>query len=71
MLISHPMDEFNRISRLPPYTFNIVRDLLIEARHKGEDIIDLGMGNPDMATPKHIVAKMVEAASNPRTTAIQ
>jgi alanine-synthesizing transaminase len=60
------MEEFSRISRLPPYTFNIVRDLLIEARRQGEDIIDLGMGNPDIPTPKHIVAKLIEAASNPR-----
>ncbi len=60
------MDDFNRISRLPPYTFNIVRDLLIEARRRGEDIIDLGMGNPDIPTPKHIVAKLIEAARNPR-----
>ncbi len=60
------MEEFYRISRLPPYTFNIVRDLLIEARRKGEDIIDLGMGNPDFETPKAIVAKLVEAAKNPR-----
>jgi alanine-synthesizing transaminase len=60
------MEEFYRISRLPPYAFNIVRDLLIEARHKGDDIIDLGMGNPDMPTPKQIVAKLVEAVRNPR-----
>jgi alanine-synthesizing transaminase len=60
------MEEFYRISRLPPYAFGIVRDLLIEARRKGEDIIDLGMGNPDLATPKHIVAKLIEAARNPR-----
>ena len=60
------MEEFYRISRLPPYTFNIVRDLLIEARRRGEDIIDLGMGNPDFETPKAIVAKLVEAAKNPR-----
>jgi alanine-synthesizing transaminase len=60
------MDDFYRISRLPPYTFAIVRDLLIEARHNGEDIIDLGMGNPDLATPKRIVSKLVEAARNPR-----
>jgi alanine-synthesizing transaminase len=44
----------------------IIRDLTIEARRRGEDIIDLGMGNPDLATPKHIVAKLVEAARNPR-----
>jgi alanine-synthesizing transaminase len=60
------MEEFYRISRLPPYVFGIVRDLLIEARRRGEDIIDLGMGNPDLPTPKHIVAKLVEAARNPR-----
>jgi len=60
------MDEFYRISRLPPYVFGIVRDLLIEARRKGEDIIDLGMGNPDMPTPKHIVAKLIEAVRNSR-----
>lgn len=60
------MEEFYRISRLPPYTFNIVRDLLIEARRRGEDIIDLGMGNPDLQTPKQIVAKLTEAARNPR-----
>ena len=60
------MDDFYRISRLPPYTFAIVRDLLIEARKRGEDIIDLGMGNPDLATPKCIVSKLVEAARNPK-----
>ena len=60
------MEDFCRISRLPPYAFTIVRDLLIEARRKGEDIIDLGMGNPDIPTPKHIVAKLVEAVKNPR-----
>lgn len=60
------MEEFYRISRLPPYVFGIVRDLLIEARRKGEDIIDLGMGNPDLPTPKHVVSKLVEAARNPR-----
>jgi len=51
---------------LPPYVFGIVRDLLIEARRKGEDIIDLGMGNPDLPTPKHVVSKLVEAVRNPR-----
>src|SRR3972149_6675897 len=61
-----PMDEFYRIKRLPPYVFAIVNDLKSKARARGEDIIDLGMGNPDQATPKHIVAKLVEAAQNPR-----
>ncbi len=60
------MDDFYRISRLPPYGLGIVRDLMIEARRNNEDIIDLGMGNPDLPTPKHIVAKLVEAARNPR-----
>ncbi len=60
------MEEFSRIKRLPPYVFSIVTSMKIEARHRGEDIIDLGMGNPDMPTPKHIVDKMVEATKNPR-----
>ncbi|MCX5802443.1 MAG: aminotransferase class I/II-fold pyridoxal phosphate-dependent enzyme [Proteobacteria bacterium] len=60
------MDEFYRISRLPPYGLGIVRDLLIEARRRGEDIIDLGMGNPDIPTPKYIVSKLIEAVRNPR-----
>lgn len=58
--------EFNRIKRLPPYVFSIVNSLKIEARHRGEDIIDLGMGNPDGATPEHIISKLCEAARNPR-----
>jgi alanine-synthesizing transaminase len=52
--------------RLPPYIFGIVDQLKMEARRRGEDIIDLGMGNPDLPTPKHIVQKLVEAAKNPR-----
>ncbi|MBI3029023.1 MAG: alanine transaminase [Candidatus Rokubacteria bacterium] len=60
------MDEFYRIKRLPPYVFAIVNDLKTKARARGEDIIDLGMGNPDQGTPKHIVAKLTEAAHNPR-----
>ncbi len=56
------MEEFHRISRLPPYVFNIVNELKAKARSEGEDIIDFGMGNPDQPTPKHIVDKMVEAA---------
>ena len=55
------MEEFHRISRLPPYVFNIVNELKAKARAAGEDIIDFGMGNPDQPTPKHIVDKMVEA----------
>ena len=60
------MKQFYRIERLPPYVFNIVNDLKTKARAKGEDIIDFGMGNPDMATPAHIVDKLVEAARKPR-----
>jgi alanine-synthesizing transaminase len=60
------MYEFNRIRRLPPYVFAIVNDLKMDARRRGEDIIDLGMGNPDGATPKHIVDKLVEAARKPK-----
>ena len=53
-------------SSASPYVFAIVNDLKTKARARGEDIIDLGMGNPDMATPKHIVDKLVEAAKNPK-----
>jgi alanine-synthesizing transaminase len=60
------MDDFYRIKRLPPYVFAVVNDLKTKARARGEDIIDLGMGNPDLPTPKHIVAKLVEAAQNPK-----
>lgn len=60
------MFEFNRIKRLPPYVFAIVNALKMDYRRKGEDIIDLGMGNPDLPTPKHIVDKLCEAARNPR-----
>ena len=60
------MEEFRRISRLPPYVFNIVNELKVEARARGEDIIDFGMGNPDLPTPPHIVEKLCEAARNPR-----
>jgi alanine-synthesizing transaminase len=60
------MEEFRRIKRLPPYVFSIVDALKSEARRRGEDIIDLGMGNPDIPTPQHIVDKLVEAVANPR-----
>ncbi len=60
------MDEFYRIKRLPPYVFNIVNEQKYKARVRGEDIVDFGMGNPDMPTPKHIVDKLVAAASDPR-----
>ena len=59
--------EFSRIKRLPPYVFNITAELKMAARRRGEDIIDLSMGNPDGATPQHIVDKLVEAALRPDT----
>jgi len=55
--------DFPRIKRLPPYVFNAIGELCLKARRAGEDIIDFGMGNPDEATPPHIVAKLVEAAT--------
>jgi alanine-synthesizing transaminase len=61
------MEQFHRISRLPPYVFNIVNELKAKARAEGEDIIDFGMGNPDQPTPDHIVNKMLEATKRPDT----
>ena len=61
------MEEFSRIQRLPPYVFNITDAMKMTARRHGEDIIDFGMGNPDGATPKHIVDKLVEAVLKPAT----
>ena len=59
--------RFARIDRLPPYVFNITAELKLAARQRGEDIIDLSMGNPDGATPPHIVAKLNEVAQRPDT----
>ena len=61
------MNNFPRISRLPPYVFNIVNELKAKARADGEDIIDFGMGNPDQPTPQHIVDKLIESAQRPDT----
>lgn len=58
--------KLRRIDRLPPYVFSIVNDMKTEARRRGEDIIDLGMGNPDLPTPAPIVEKLVQAAQNGR-----
>ena len=55
-------EEFPRIKRLPPYVFNIVNELKMEERRRGEDIIDFGMGNPDQPAPPHVVDKLIEAA---------
>ena len=59
--------EFYRIRRLPPYVFAEVNAMKAAARAKGDDIIDFGMGNPDSATPPHIIAKLIETVSDPRT----
>ncbi len=59
------MEDFPRMKRLPPYVFAEVNAIKMEARRRGEDIIDLGMGNPDMPTPPHIVDKLLEAATKP------
>jgi alanine-synthesizing transaminase len=61
------IDDFPRIRRLPPYVFNIVNELKADARRRGEDIIDFGMGNPDKPAPQHIVDKLVEAAQREDT----
>ncbi len=61
------IEEFHRVKRLPPYVFAEVNRLKAAARARGADIIDLGMGNPDMPTPQHIVDKLVETVSKPRT----
>jgi alanine-synthesizing transaminase len=58
--------DFNKLNRLPPYIFAQVTSLMAAARKAGEDIIDLGMGNPDLATPPHVIEKICEAARNPR-----
>ena len=59
------MSKFARLDRLPPYVFATVNQIKMQSRREGQDIIDLGMGNPDMGTPEHIVDKMVEAARKP------
>ncbi len=61
------MMKFPRIERLPLYVFNITSELKMAARRRGEDIIDMSMGNPDGPTPPHIVEKLVEAATRPTT----
>ena len=58
-------DEFYRIQRLPPYVFAEVNAMKAAARARGEDIVDLGMGNPDGAPPPHVIAKLAEVAAKP------
>ena len=60
------MKTFARLDRLPPYVFATVNQIKMEARHAGKDIIDLGMGNPDIGTPQHIVDKLIEASQKPQ-----
>ena len=67
MSASQGKRRFARIDRLPPYVFNITAELKLAARRRGEDIIDMSMGNPDGATPPHIVAKLTEVAQRPDT----
>ncbi len=64
---SNSVEEFSRLTRLPAYVFNTTGELKAAARQRGEDIIDFGMGNPDGATPQHIVEKMIEAARKTAT----
>jgi alanine-synthesizing transaminase len=59
------MGKFARLDRLPPYVFATVNQIKMQSRREGQDIIDLGMGNPDMGTPEHIVEKLIEAARKP------
>jgi len=60
------MERFEKINRLPPYVFSIVNNMKMGARQRGEDIIDFGMGNPDLPTPPHVVEKLIEAVRNPK-----
>ena len=61
------MSDFHRIRRLPPYVFEQVNRLKAQARNAGADIIDLGMGNPDLPAPRHVIEKLAETAGKPRT----
>src|SRR5829696_1361762 len=61
------MEEFHRIRRLPPYVFEEVNRVKAQARNAGADIIDLGMGNPDLPAPAHVIEKMKETLGKPRT----
>ena len=61
------MSDFHRVRRLPPYVFEQVNRLKAQARANGADIIDLGMGNPDLPAPRHVIEKLVETAGKPRT----
>jgi alanine-synthesizing transaminase len=58
--------EFRRVDNLPPYVFAVIRDLTLELRRAGHDVVDLGFGNPDLPSPELAVEKLAEAARNPR-----
>ena len=60
------MSDFHRVRRLPPYVFEQVNKLKAKARAGGADIVDLGMGNPDLPAPKHVLDKLVETVGKPR-----
>ena len=60
-------NDFHRVRRLPPYVFSEVKEMKALARADGEDVLDFGMGNPDLPSPPHVVEKLVEAVQNPRT----
>src|SRR5450755_2757201 len=59
-------EEFYRIQKLPPYVFAVINEMKAKARAAKLDVVDLGMGNPDGPTPRRVVDKLIEAASNPR-----
>ncbi|MEQ1947533.1 MAG: aminotransferase class I/II-fold pyridoxal phosphate-dependent enzyme, partial [Bryobacteraceae bacterium] len=59
-------DDFYRIKKLPPYVFAVINEMKAKARAAQLDVVDMGMGNPDGATPRVVISKMVEAARNPR-----
>src|SRR6476659_8924308 len=61
------MEEFYRVRRLPPYVFEEVNKAKAAARNAGADIIDLGMGNPDLSAPQHVIDKLKEVVGKPRT----
>jgi alanine-synthesizing transaminase len=63
--MSEPLIKFSRMRRLPPYVFAQVNELKMKLRREGKDIVDLGMGNPDLPTPQHIIDKLLEAAQKP------
>lgn len=59
-------EEFYRIAKLPPYVFAVINEMKAKARAAGQDVVDLGMGNPDGSTPRPVVNKLIEAARNPK-----